>query len=227
MGKLVRQPVRLLALAGLISVLACFTAPAVRAEGHQADSDDYRCNHGAPDDPSTIEACNRLRGTSQGAGVDVGHQANSDDYNCNHGDPNAPATLAACQRLRGTTEGVGRDEGHQRNSDDWTCHHGAPGDPMTAEACRRLRGGSDLAGPPGQLVVLHVVGDYAAPRHVAGHWARSVRYAVEFNCATGRRRRIGYARYAGHGATGPRLDAGRSVGPWRPVPPEAMPATCR
>src|SRR5580700_8162776 len=103
MRKLVRQRSRRFALAGLISALACFAAPAVYAEGHQADSDDYACNHGAPDDPATIEACNRLRGTSEGAGVSVGHQANSDDYNCNHGDPNDPATLAACQRLRATT----------------------------------------------------------------------------------------------------------------------------
>src|SRR5277367_640794 len=93
-----------------MAAAACLAgAPTAHAEGTQADSDDYHCNHGAPDDPTTIEACNRLRGTSVGAGADVGHQYNSDDYNCNHGAPNDPATLAACQRLRGTTYGVGRD----------------------------------------------------------------------------------------------------------------------
>jgi len=226
MRKLVRQGPQLLALAGLISALACFAAPAVYAEGHQADSVDYNCNHGAPDDPTTIEACNRLRGTSQGAGADVGHQYNSDDYNCNHGAPNDPVTLAACQRLRGTTYGAGRDEGHQRNSDDYNCHHGAPGDPMTTEACRRLRGGYAAAAPSGGFVLVHVIRDYATPRYVGGRAVRSVRVAVQFNCAAGERRRIGYVRYSGHGATGGRIDGGRIAGAWRPVPPGAMPAAC-
>ena len=123
-------------------------AAGVHAEGQQADSDDYNCNHGAPDDPTTIEACGHLRGTSVGAGAqDIGHQRNSDDWNCNHGDPNSPVTLAACQRLRGSTYEVGRDEGHLRNSDDWNCHHAAPGSPTRIAACARLRG--EYPGGPG------------------------------------------------------------------------------
>src|ERR1700722_11242555 len=101
-----------LALLGLAVMALCLAgAPLAQAQRREAHSDDYNCNHGAPDDPTTIEACNRLRGTTRGAGVEVGHQYNSDDYNCNHGDPNDPATLAACQRLRGTTYGVGADQG--------------------------------------------------------------------------------------------------------------------
>ena len=165
MAMTVRRGPRRLALAGLISALACFGAAAVHAEGHQADSDDYNCNHGAPDDPTTIEACNRLRGTSQGAGADVGHQYNSDDYNCNHGAAGDAATLAACQRLRGTTVDAGRDEGHQRNSDDWNCHHDAPGDPATIEACRRLRGYA-VEAPPRRL---HGVGRASHRLHALRH----------------------------------------------------------
>jgi hypothetical protein len=224
MRKLVRQRSRRFALAGLISALACFAAPAVYAEGHRADSDDYACNHGAPDDPTTIEACNRLRGTSEGAGVSVGHQSNSDDYNCNHGDPNDPATLAACQRLRGTTEGVGRDEGHQRNSDDWNCHHGAPGDPATVAACDRLRGQYAVAEVRGRYVTGHAVRDLSGAR---GRGYRSVRYTVEFNCTASERRRIAVAYYAGHGASGARIGGARLTGPWRPVPLDALPAVCR
>src|SRR5580698_7724071 len=92
----------------MLAMLCLCTAPVAHAEGTQSNSDDYNCNHGAPDDPTTIEACNRLRGTSADVGRDLGHQRNSDDQTCNHGDPNDPATLAACQRLRGTTYGVGR-----------------------------------------------------------------------------------------------------------------------
>jgi hypothetical protein len=216
MAMTVRRGPRLLALVGLISALACFGAPAALAEGHQADSDDYNCNHGAPDDPTTIEACNRLRGTSQGAGADVGHQYNSDDYNCNHGAAGDPATLAACQRLRGTTVGAGRDEGHQRNSDDWNCHHGAVGALGTAEACRRLHGYAAVA-PRGGFVVLHQVRDYPTPHFVGRRAVRSIRYSVQVNCAAGERRVVGYVRYAGHGGVGARIDSGRIAGAWRPV----------
>ncbi|MEJ0066930.1 MAG: hypothetical protein WDM85_17200 [Caulobacteraceae bacterium] len=45
-------------------------APIAHAQSREGDSDDYICNHGAPDDPTTIEACNRLRGTARGAGVE-------------------------------------------------------------------------------------------------------------------------------------------------------------
>jgi len=224
MRKLVRQPARLLALAGLMSALACFAAPAAYAEGHQTDSDDYNCNHGAPDDPTTIEACNRLRGTSEGAGVDVSHQRNSDDWNCNHGDPNDPATLGACQRLRGTTAGVGRDEGHQRNSDDWNCHHGLPGDPETVAACDRLRGQYAVAEVRGRYVTSHLVRDLPGAR---GRGYRSVRYTVEFNCAASARRRIAVAYYAGHGASGARIGGSRLAGAWRPVPLGDLPSACR
>jgi hypothetical protein len=227
MEKSVRQGPRWLALAGLISALACFGAPVALAEGHQADSDDYNCNHGAPDDPTTIEACNRLRGTSQGAGADVGHQYNSDDYNCNHGAANDPTTLAACQHLRGTTEGVGRDEGHQRNSDDWNCHHGAPGEPATVVACNRLRGEYAVAEVRGRYATGHLVRDLPGARMIGGRAYRSVRFTVEFNCAAGSRRRVAVAYYAGRGATGARVVGGRLAGPWRAVPLSALPTACR
>ncbi|HXQ13563.1 MAG TPA: surface-adhesin E family protein [Caulobacteraceae bacterium] len=214
-----------LVLAGAMLIL--LGAPAARAEGIQADSDDYNCNHGAPDDPTTIEACNRLRGTSRGAGADVGHQYNSDDYNCNHGDPNDPATLAACQRLRGTTYGVGADQGHQRNSDDYNCNHGDRDDPATIAACERLRGGYAVAGRHGGYLVAHVVRDYGAARHIGGRAYRSARYAIEFDCAAGERRRIGYVLYSGHGASGARVGAARVTGAWRAIPPGAMPYACR
>jgi hypothetical protein len=202
-------------------------APLVHAQSREADSDDYNCNHGAPDDPTTIEACNRLRGATRGAGVEVGHQYNSDDYNCNRGDPNDPSTLVACQRLRGTTYGVGADQGHQRNSDDYNCNHGAPDDPATAQACQRLRGGYAVSGRGGGFVTVHVVRDFGSARYVGGRAYRSVREAVEFNCAAGERRRAGYALYAGHGATGARVTVARSTSAWRRVPRSALPYACR
>ena len=226
-GRASRPSLGLSLLAALAVSLLCVAAPAARAEGQQADSDDYNCNHGAPDDPTTIEACNRLRGTSAGAGADVGHQRNSDDYNCNHGDPNDPATLDACQRLRGTTAGVGRDEGHQRNSDDWNCHHGVSGDPGTVAACARLRGEYAVAEVRGRFTSGHLVRDLGVTRYIGGRAYRSVRYTVEFNCVDGTRRRVGYAYYAGRGATGPRVGVGRSVGAWRPAPAGALRAACR
>jgi hypothetical protein len=226
-GRAGRQSLWLSALAALAVTLLCLAPPAARAEGQQADSDDYNCNHGAPDDPTTIEACNRLRGTSVGAGADVGHQRNSDDYNCNHGDANDPATLAACQRLRGTTEGVGRDEGHQRNSDDWNCHHGAAGEPATVAACARLRGEYAVAEVHGRYATGHVVRDLSATRFIGGRAYRSVRYTVEYNCADGTRRRIGYAYYAGRGGAGPRVGGGRSAGSWWPAPADALSLACR
>ncbi len=214
-----------LALAG--AVLCLLGAPTARAEGIQADSDDYNCNHGAPDDPTTIEACNRLRGTSRGAGADVGHQYNNDDYNCNHGDPNDPATLRACRHLRGNVDEVGADQGRQRNSDDYNCNHGDRADPATIAACQRLRGGYAVAGRRGGFLVAHVVRDFSAARYVGGRAYRSERYTIEFDCASGQRRRIGYALYAGHGASGARVGAAHVTGGWRPVPPGAMPYACR
>ncbi len=203
------------------------SAPAAHAQSRQADSDDYNCNHGAPDDPTTIEACSRLRGTTRGAGADVGHQYNSDDYNCNQGDPNDPGTLAACQRLRGTTAGVGRDEGHARNSDDYNCSHGAPNDPATIEACRRLREGYPVAPRGGAFITVHVVRDLGSAHYSGGRAYRSVRYAIEFNCAARERRRVGYVLYSGRGATGARVGAGRTPGGWRAVPRGALPSACR
>ena len=92
----------------------CLGAPSLHAEGQQADSDDYNCNHGAPDDPTTIEACNRLRGTSVGAGAqDIGHQRNSDDWNCHHAAPGSPTRIAACARLRGEYQ-IGRASCRER-----------------------------------------------------------------------------------------------------------------
>jgi hypothetical protein len=217
----------LLALVTLAAAMLCLSAaPAAHAESREADSDDYNCNHGAPDDPTTIEACNRLRHTSRGAGADVGHQYDSDDYNCNHGDPNDPATLAACQRLRGTTYGVGADVGHQRNSDDYNCNQGEPGDPATIAACDRLRRGYAAADRPGGFVVVHVVRDFDAARRLGGRAYRSARYTIEFNCAAGERRRSGYVLYSGRGATGARVGASHLAGAWRAVPPEALPYTC-
>jgi hypothetical protein len=227
-GRLAGQSAGFLTFLALAAAALCLLgAPAAHAEGVQADSDDYNCNHGAPDDPTTIEACSRLRGTTRGAGADVGHQYNSDDYNCNHGDPNDPATLAACQRLRGTTYGVGRDEGHQRNSDDWNCHHGAPGDPATVAACEKLRGGYAVDGRHGGFLVVHAVRDYPSARYIGGHAYRSARYTIEFNCAAGERRRAGYALYSGHGASGRRVGASRMYGAWRPVSPDETPYACR
>lgn len=226
-GRLAGRGAGLLAFLALAAAALCLLgAPAAHAEGRQADSDDYNCNHGAPDDPTTIEACSRLRGTTRGAGADVGHQYNSDDYNCNHGDPNDAATLAACQRLRGTTYGVGRDEGHQRNSDDWNCHHGAPGDPVTIAACERMRGYA-VEGRHGAFVVVHVVRDYGSARYIGGRAYRSARYTIEFNCTAGERRRVGYALYSGRGAGGRRVGASRMAGAWRAVPAGEMPYACR
>ena len=218
----------LLALLALAAMSLCLvSAPAAHAQSREGDSDDYNCNHGAPDDPTTIEACSRLRGTTRGAGAAVGHQSNSDDYNCNHGDPNDPATLTACQHLRGTTYGVGADQGHQRNSDDYNCNHGDRADPATIAACQRLRGGYAVAGRRGGFLVAHVVRDFGAPRYAGGRAYRSERYTIEFDCASGQRRRIGYVLYAGHGASGARVGAAHVVGAWRPVPPGAMPSACR
>ncbi|HLY80989.1 MAG TPA: surface-adhesin E family protein [Caulobacteraceae bacterium] len=218
------------AIIGLATMALCLTgAPLAHAQGQtqsrEADSDDFNCNHGAPDDPTTIEACNRLRGTTRGAGADVGHQYNSDDYNCNHGDPNDPATLTACQHLRGSTYGVGADQGHQRNNDDYNCNHGAPDDPATAEACRRLHGYAAADGGSGYMT-LHVVRDFGT-HYLGGRAYRSARDAIEFNCAAGERRRVGYVLYSGHGATGARVAVGRAAGPWRRIPRGAMPAACR
>ena len=216
----------LLAVLALATVALCLAgAPLAHAQSREADSDDYNCNHGAPDDPTTIEACNRLRGTTRGAGIEVGHQYNSDDYNCNRGDPNDPDTLAACQRLRGTTYGVGADQGHQRDNDDYNCNHGAPDDPATVEACRRLRGGHAVSG--GGFVTVHVVRDFGSAHYVDGRAYRSARYAIEFNCEAGERRRVGYVLYSGHGASGARVGAARVTGGWRPVPPGALPYACR
>jgi hypothetical protein len=213
------------AMIGLAAMALCLTgAPLAHAQTREAESDDFNCNHGAPDDPTTIEACNRLRGTTRGAGADVGHQYNSDDYNCNHGDPNDPGTLTACQHLRGTTYGVGADQGHQRNSDDYNCNHGAPDDPATAEACRRLHGYAASSG--GGFVTVHAVHDFGT-HYVGGRAYRSARDAIEFNCAAGERRRVGYVLYSGHGATGARVAAGRMSSAWRRVPPGAMPYACR
>jgi len=215
-----------LALLGLAAMALCLAgAPLAHAQSREGDSDDYNCNHGAPDDPTTIEACNRLRGTTRGAGVEVGHQYNSDDYNCNHGDPNDPATLAACQHLRGTTYGVGADQGHQRNSDDYNCNHGAPDDPATVQACQRLRGNL-VSGGVG-FVTVHVVRDFGAARYVGGRAYRSARYAIEFNCSAGERRRVGYVLYSGHAATGARVDSNRTMGPWRPIASDVLPSACR
>ncbi len=218
----------LAALLALAAAMLCLSvAPAAQAQGRQADSDDWNCNHGAPDDPTTIEACSRLRHTTVGAGADVGHQYNSDDYNCNHGDPNDPATLDACQRLRGTTYEVGRDEGHQRDNDDWNCNHGARGDPATVAACARLRGGYAVEGRRGGLVVIHIVRDYPSPHYAGGHAYRSVRYAIQFNCRLGERRRIGYVLYSGRGASGRRVGASQSAGPWGASPPDVTQYACR
>lgn len=214
-----------LALAG--AMLCLLGAPAARAEGVQADSDDYNCNHGAPDDPTTIEACNRLRGTSRGAGADVGHEYNNDDYNCNHGDPNDPATLTACRRLRGDTHGVGDDQGRQRNSDDYNCNHGDRADPATIAACDRLRGGYGVIGRRGGFLFVHVVRDYGAARYVGGRAYRSARYTIEFDCAAGERRRTAYVLFSGHGASGARVGAAHVTGAWRAVPMGAMPYACR
>jgi hypothetical protein len=215
-----------LALLGLAAMALCLAgAPLAHAQSREGDSDDYNCNHGAPDDPTTIEACNRLRGTTRGAGVEVGHQYNSDDYNCNHGDPNDPATLAACQHLRGTTFGVGADQGHQRNSDDYNCNHGAPDDPATFEACRRLHGYTVSGGGAG-FVTVHVVRDLGT-HYLDGRIYRSAREAIEFNCAAGERRRVGYVLYSGHGASGARIASNHTPGAWRSVPPSALPYACR
>ncbi|HZZ88439.1 MAG TPA: surface-adhesin E family protein [Caulobacteraceae bacterium] len=217
----------LVAVAAAVAVLG-LSPHAARAEGTQSDSDDYNCNHGAPDDPTSIEACNRLRGSPVGAGVqDIGHQRNSDDWNCNHGDPNAAATLAACQRLRGTTLGVGRDEGHLRNSDDWNCHHGRRGEPATIAACARLRGEYAVAEVRGPHAFGHVTRELATPRRVSGRTYRSVRYTLEFDCSAGLRRRVAYAYYTGRGASGWRVGGGRSLGPWLRIPRGAMPYACR
>ena len=77
------------------------------------------------------------------------------------------------------------------------------------------------------FLVAHVVRDFSAPRYAGGRAYRSERYTIEFDCAWGQRRRIGYVLYAGHGASGARVGAAHVVGAWRPVPPGAMPSACR
>ncbi|HVN02174.1 MAG TPA: surface-adhesin E family protein [Caulobacteraceae bacterium] len=212
-----RLKARWLAPAAAVAML-CLGAPAgAHAEGRQADSDDYICNHGAPDDPATIDACGRLRGTTSGMNRDLGRERDSDDYNCSHGAPGDPATIEACQHLRGGEYTGYRDEGHQRNNDDWLCHSGAPGDPRTQEACARLRGYAE-ASRHGRISVIHIVRDLPGPRRAAnGRTYRSVRYTIELNCEAGVRRRIATARYAGRHATGGWVEGGRSVGAWRPA----------
>lgn len=199
----------------LAAAMLCLGAPAVHAEGRQGDSDDYVCNHGAPDDPTTIEACGHLRGSVRGIGRDLGHERNNDDYTCNHGSPDDPATLEACDRLRGTAYGVGRDIGHQRNNDDWVCHHGAPDDPATMRACDHMRGYAESA-RHGRVIVIHVVRDYASPRRAGnGRSYLSSRYTVEVNCQAGVRRRTGFVRYSGRHASGARVDSGWLGGAWK------------
>ena len=95
----------------LVTTLALAGAPwcgggSVLAEGTQADSDDYNCHHGAPDDPITVYACSRLRGhymspDAIAAERQGGHQRDSDDWRCHHGRPDAWRTKHACARLRG------------------------------------------------------------------------------------------------------------------------------
>jgi hypothetical protein len=200
--------------AAAAAVLLGLYAPATgaQAEGRQADSDDYVCNHGAPDDPATIDACGRLRGTTQGMTREVGLQRDNDDYNCTHGAPGDPVTQGACMRLRGTPYATLRDEGHQRDNDDWVCHHGAPDDPATQQACDHLHGYA------GHFTVIHYMRDYPAPRRTAkGHSYLSTRYTIELNCEAGVRRRIAVERYAGHHGSGGRVEGWRSVGDWRPA----------
>src|SRR5580698_9531738 len=178
----------LLALLALAAMSLCLTsAPAAHAQSREGDSDDYNCNHGAPDDPTTIEACSRLRGTTRGAGADQGHQRNSDDYNCNHG---------------------------------------VPDDPVTVGACARLRGGVVVV-RTGNSVVAHFVRDFGAPRYVGRHAYRSARYAIEFSCTAGERRRIGFTLYSGHGAMGRGVAVSRTAGAWSQVAAGDMPTACR
>ena len=95
-----------LALAPPMGPLAFFGSETASAEGTQADSDDYNCHHGAPDDPITVYACSRLRGhymspDAIAAERQGGHQRDSDDWRCHHGRPDAWRTRHACARLRG------------------------------------------------------------------------------------------------------------------------------
>jgi len=209
-----RRPCWLAAAAtGAVLLGLCAPATAAQAEGRQADSDDYVCNHGAPDDPATIDACGRLRGTTQGMNREFGLQRDNDDYNCTHGAPGDPVTQAACMRLRGTPYATLRDEGRQHDNEDWVCHNGAPDDPATRQACDHLRGYG--AGHP---TVIHYVRDYPAPRRTSsGHSYLSTRYTIELNCEAGVRRRIAIERYAGHHGSGGRVEGWRSVGGWRPA----------
>jgi len=82
-------------------------APTETMASRYGDSDDYVCNHGAPDDPRTGQACAHLRGADSpavaqpaGPGVGTGRFGDSDDYLCNHGAPDDPRTVQACARLR-------------------------------------------------------------------------------------------------------------------------------
>lgn len=204
--------------AATLGALLLSAGPALHAEGRQRDSDDYICNHGAPDDPTTIEACGHLRGTTRGMLRDISHQRDNDDYNCNHGAPDDPGTIEACGRLRGTTRGMGRDIGHQRDNDDYVCHHGAPGDPATVEACAHLRGYA--VGGGGRYSVVHILRDFpTTQRDAAGRAFLSARYTLELNCAAGERRRIAFVRYAGRHGGGGRVSSGRVAGSWRAIPP--------
>ena len=95
-----------LVLAPPMGPLAVFGSGTASAEGTQADSDDYNCHHGAPDDPITVYACSRLRGhymspDAIAAERQGGHQRDSDDWRCHHGRPDAWRTRHACARLRG------------------------------------------------------------------------------------------------------------------------------
>src|SRR5579871_4609117 len=83
-----------------------FGAGAARAESTGADSDDWNCNHGDPDDPITQYACTRLRGRYMdpdaiAAERGEGLARNSDDLNCHRGRLHAQRTLEACARLLG------------------------------------------------------------------------------------------------------------------------------
>jgi hypothetical protein len=118
-----------------------------------------------------------------------------------------------------------RAEGHQADSDDYNCNHGAPDDPATFEACRRLHGYTVSGGGAG-FVTVHVVRDLGT-HYLDGRIYRSAREAIEFNCAAGERRRVGYVLYSGHGASGARIASNHTPGAWRSVPPSALPYACR
>jgi hypothetical protein len=99
------------AYAAPLSPPAAEAPPNSSANSRYGDSDEAVCNTGAPDDPRTVQACQRLHAPdSPDAGLPrpQARWGDSDEFRCNNGPRDDPRTAQACQRLRGAGDEAGR-----------------------------------------------------------------------------------------------------------------------